>query len=100
MRPSRFLAGVQARRRLGPWGTVALSAWFGLVAGLLEVLSKVICTVVGRSGRLYQMSRHFFWLIPVTNLLVFLGPGLLLAFFVWVSPRFGGWLSVRWMGAL
>ena len=83
-----------------PVGRTGLAAWFGLVAGLLEVLTKVSCTAIGRSGQLYQMSRHFFWLIPVTNLLVFLGLGLFLAFLVWVMPRFGRWLSVRGLGAL
>ena len=81
-------------------GAYCVAAWFGLVAGLLEVLTKVSCTAIGRSGQLYQMSRHFFWLIPVTNLLVFLGLGLFLALLVWVMPRFGRWLSVRGLGAL
>ena len=79
---------------------IAFSAWFGLVAGLLEVLTKIVCTAVGRSGRLYQMSRHFFWLIPITNVLVFLFLGALLALVVRIWPRFGRWLGVRWLLAL
>ncbi len=85
---------------LGAGEVIAFSAWFGLLAGLLEVLAKITCTAVGRFGRLYQMSRHFFWLIPVTNLIVFLFLGLLLAFLARLWPRFGGWLSIRWLSAL
>ena len=44
------------------------------------------------------MSRHFFWLIPLTNLLVFLFLGLLLALVWLLWPRFGRWLGMRWLG--
>ncbi len=96
------VASLEARtgRRLGPRAVLALSAWFGLLAGLLEVLTKVVCAAVGRGGRLYQMSRHFVWLIPLTNLLVFLVLGVFLALLVWVWPRLGRWLSMRFLAAL
>lgn len=100
MGPSRPAPGAPAARRPGALEVIALSAWFGLVAGLLEVLTKVSCTMIGRFGGLYQMSRHFFWLIPLTNLLVFLSLGVFLALGVRLWPRFGGWLSIRWLGAL
>ncbi len=93
--PDRQFARGRALRE-----TLALAAWCGLLAGLLEVLTKVVCTAVGRTGRLYQVSRHFVWLIPVTNLLVFLVFGVFLALFVWMFPRFGRWFSRRWLGAL
>ncbi len=90
----------QATPQLGAGGFLALAAWCGLLAGLLEVLTKVVCTAAGRTGRYYQMSRHFFWLIPVTNLLVFLGLGILLAGLVWMFPRFGRWFSLRSLAAM
>ncbi len=79
---------------------LALAAWCGLLAGLLEVLTKVVCAAVGRSGRLYLMSRHFVWLIPLTNLAVFLILGLFLAGLARVFPRFGRWFSLRCLAAL
>lgn len=93
-------APVTSMRWPGPWQVLALSAWFGLLAGLLEVLTKVVCTALGRAGHLYQTSRHFFWLVPVTNLLIFLLLGGLLALLVRVWPRLGSWCSVRVLTAL
>ena len=43
-------------------------------------------------NQFYWMSRHFVWLIPLTNLLIVLGLGLVLALVVLVWPRGGGWL--------
>ena len=86
--------------RLGVVRMLGLAGWCGLLAGLLEVLTKVVSTASGRTGRLYQMSRHFYWLIPVTNLLVFLLIGLLLAGFAAWFPRFGRWFALRWLAAM
>ena len=67
-----------------PFSFVALSMWCGLVAGLLEVGTILLRKRVIGANRLFGMSRHFVWLIPVTNLLIFLGLGIVLAlFFVW-----------------
>ena len=52
-----------------------LSAWCGLVAGLLEVGTIVVRKEMFDANHLYGMSRHFAWLIPVTNIGVFPGPG-------------------------
>jgi len=95
MIPSIPLPGRQFTRGHASWETLALAAWCGLVAGLLEVFTKIACTAVGRTGRLYQISRHFVWLIPLTNLLVFLFLGMFLALLVWMFPRFGHWFSRR-----
>jgi arylsulfatase A-like enzyme len=46
------------------------------------------------------MSRHFIWLTPLANLVLFVGVGLLLALLTRLSPRLGGWLSPRLMFAL
>ena len=90
----------QATRQRSIAQVLALSLWCGLLAGVLEALTKVVSTASGRTGRLYQMSRHFFWLIPITNLAVFLVLGLLLAGFVRVYPRFGRWFALRCLAAL
>ena len=92
--------GQEPSLRLRPRLLLALAAWFGLVSGLLEVLTKVVCSALGRGGRLYQMSRHFFWLIPFTNLLIFLIFGLVLAVFASKFPRAIRWFSLRWFVAL
>jgi arylsulfatase A-like enzyme len=61
------------------WGFLSgllLSAWCGLVAGLLEVGSIVLRKQVFDSDHLYRMSRHFVWLIPLADACVFLASGL------------------------
>ena len=72
--------------RLRPWSVLLLSAWCGLVSGLLEVGVIVLRKRTFDPNHLYWMSRHFVWLIPLTNLCIFLvlgvagvGPGLGLA---------------------
>ncbi len=54
-----------------------LSAWCGLVAGLLEVAAIVIRKRLFDPNQLYGMSRHFVWMIPVANSCVFLVLGAL-----------------------
>ncbi len=93
-------SGRRSTPRLGTKVALAVAAWCGLLAGLLEVSTKVICAALGRSGRLYQMSKHFCWLIPVTNLLVFIAFGLLLAAMARLAPGFARWFGLRWLAAL
>jgi arylsulfatase A-like enzyme len=47
---------------------------------------------------MYLMSRHFVWLIPLSNLLFFSGMGIGLAVVTKVWPRAGGWISPRFIG--
>jgi arylsulfatase A-like enzyme len=77
-----------------------LSAWCGLVAGLLEVGTIVLRKHVFDPDHLYKMSRHFVWLIPLSNLCVFLTLGLLGCAIVLLWPRPGRWLFTRGFGAL
>ncbi len=42
-----------------------------------------------------MMSRHFVWLAPLSNLLLFSGAGLILAVATRLRHRPGGWLSLR-----
>ena len=44
---------------------------------------------------MYSMSRHFVWVGPLSNLLLFIGLGLLLAMATKLWPRLGGWLGSR-----
>ena len=43
----------------------------------------------------YWMSRHFLWLIPLTNLLIFVGLGLAFSFLVLCWPRLGSHFAAR-----
>ena len=74
---------------------LAWSVWLGLAAGLLEVGTRVLCRAIDPTNRLYLMSRHFVWLTPLANMLLFFGLGLLLAGITKFWPRSGGWLSLR-----
>ena len=56
-----------ATRAPGLISMLALSAWGGLVAGLLEVATIVFRKEMFDANHLYGMSRHFVWLIPVTQ---------------------------------
>ena len=56
---------------------LVLAAWCGLVAGLLEVGTIVLRKELFDPNQLYGMSRHFVWLIPLTNLGLFLVLGCL-----------------------
>jgi arylsulfatase A-like enzyme len=84
-----------AWHRLGPIDVLLLSAWCGLAAGELEVGARVISKSLSSTDRLYQMTRHFVWLVPLINLALFLGFGLFLAAATRLWPRRAGWLSPR-----
>jgi arylsulfatase A-like enzyme len=77
-----------------------LSAWCGLVAGLLEAGAIVLRKQRFDLNPLYRMSRHFVWLIPLTNLSVFLVLGLFGGLIVLAWPRRGRWLFSRLLCAL
>jgi arylsulfatase A-like enzyme len=79
---------------------VGLSIWCGLVAGLLEVGAIIVRKQVFDPNHLYGMSRHFVWLIPVTNLVIFLAFGLLGCVVSWAWPSRGRWLVARALCAL
>jgi arylsulfatase A-like enzyme len=85
---------------MGPLDVLVLSAWCGLAAGLLEVAARVSCRTLGATNRLYQMSHHFVWLTPLSNLLLFLVLGLFLAGTTKLWPRRGGFASPRLIATL
>jgi arylsulfatase A-like enzyme len=85
---------------LGVMSFLVLSAWCGLVAGLLEVATIVVRKEFFDANHLYGMSRHFTWLIPLTNLGVFLTIGLGGWGVSRIWRRSGSWLVARGMCAL
>ena len=67
-----------------------LSAVCGLVAGELEVASRIGYSVLSSSNGLLLMTRHFVWLVPLVDLVLFLGFGVLLALATRLWPRARG----------
>jgi arylsulfatase A-like enzyme len=93
-------AGAAANPRLGPLGVVALAAWCGLAAGLLEAGGNALYTKVLNDNHLYHMSRHFPWMMPLGNLALFLALGLVLAPVVRRWPRAGSKAAAYALGTL
>ncbi|MGC8644047.1 MAG: sulfatase-like hydrolase/transferase, partial [Isosphaeraceae bacterium] len=84
---------------LRPRHLLVLSLWCGLLAGPLEVGAIVLRTHFLALNRFYWMTRHFVWLVPLTNLLIFLALGL--AFWlVALCGHSGRWLAARLLCAL
>ncbi|MGO9468338.1 MAG: hypothetical protein ACLQVF_29755, partial [Isosphaeraceae bacterium] len=96
--PAETARTLVTRRHLGALDVLLLSACGGLAGGLLEVGMRVLCRSIDSTYRLYMMSRHFVWLAPLANLLLFSSLGLLLALATKFWPRWGGWLSLRVIG--
>jgi arylsulfatase A-like enzyme len=72
-----------------------LSAWCGLFAGLLEVGATVARKRFVDVNQFYWTSRHFVWLVPLVNILIFLLLGLALWLLIVCRPDRGRWLSKR-----
>jgi arylsulfatase A-like enzyme len=87
--PDRKANGLHVRSLL------LLSSWCGLVAGLLEVVTIIVRKRVFDPDQLYKMTRYFVWLVPISNLCVFLILGLVGCGVILVSPRRGRWLIAR-----
>jgi arylsulfatase A-like enzyme len=85
--------------RLSPFRLFLLSVWCGLASGLLEVVTIVLRKTFERN-HLYWTSRHFVWLIPLVNLLIFAALGGAFALAVRLSPRRGRWLATRFLCAI
>jgi arylsulfatase A-like enzyme len=86
--------------RLGFFSLLLLAAWCGLVAGLLEVGTIVVRKQVFDPDQLYKLSRHFLWLIPLSDLCVFLALGFVGCGVILVWPSRGRWLFARGLGAI
>jgi len=79
---------------------VVLAAWCGLAAGELEVAARFLHRTFGSTHRLFLMTRHFVWLIPLFDLALFLAAGAMLALAARRWPRRAGWLGPRLFVAL
>ncbi len=77
-----------------------LWVWCGLVSGLLEVATIVVRKRTFDPNHLYETSRHFVWLIPLTNLGLFLALGVALKIFARSRPAESAWAAPRLLGAL
>jgi arylsulfatase A-like enzyme len=77
-----------------------LSAWCGLVAGLLEVSITVARKQLVDRLQFYWMTRHFIWLTPLANSAIFLAVGVLLSILILFDRRRGRWIAARLLGGL
>ncbi len=77
-----------------------LSACCGLYAGLLEVATIVLRKRWFDFDHFYRMTHQFVWLIPLSNLVVFLALGCLGAFLTLIWPHGGRRLFARVLCAL
>ena len=92
---------ILAAGRLRPHHVLILSLWCGLIAGPLEVAAIVLRKHTVDLNQFYWMSRHFVWLIPLTNLLIFLIARPVRSRLLARSwPRRGTWLGARLLCAL
>ncbi len=85
----------EAERRLLPFDVLVLSVWCGLIAGELEVAARLANRAFSTTHQFSMMTRHFVWLVPLINLVVFLGFGVLLALATRRWPARAGWWSPR-----
>jgi arylsulfatase A-like enzyme len=81
------------RPRLLP--LLPLWAWCGLVSGLLEVGITIARKQTVDWNQLYWRSRHFIWLVPLTNLVIFLILGVVSSLLIRYWQRPGRWLAAR-----
>jgi hypothetical protein len=84
-----------ARSELGARDVLAFACGCGLAAGWLEVGARVLCKSLIGINRLYMMTRHFVWLVPLSNLILFFVAGLVLAGAMKACPRWFAWLGPR-----
>jgi hypothetical protein len=85
--------------RLGSFSILVLSAWCGLVAGLLEVGITILHKRYVDIDNFYGMGRHFVWLVPSVNLLIFVVLGVILSWVVRLGAR-GQKVATRALGTL
>jgi arylsulfatase A-like enzyme len=98
--PTSSLDRDLAAYRWRPLAFLLLSAWCGLSSGLVEVVAIIVRKHFVDLNQLYWMSRHFIWLVPLTNLVVFLIVGVLLSLLVLISRGRGHWVATRLLGTL
>jgi arylsulfatase A-like enzyme len=95
--PTRMV-GAAKGLRAHHW--LILSVWCGLIAGPIEVGTIIVRKSLVDLNQFYWISRHFVWLIPLTNLAIFLAVGLVLALLVLCWPSLGIGPAARLLCAL
>ena len=80
---------------LRPLDILLLSAWCGLASGLLEVGTRYVAKSLFATHQFYLMTRHFTWLAPLSDLMLFSAVGLVLALAAKRWSRFGRWFGPR-----
>jgi arylsulfatase A-like enzyme len=76
---------------LSPSSVLMMAIWFGLVAGLLELLLLVVRVTLLEKG-FFLRSAHFIWMVPASELAIFGAWGLSLA----IVARWSRRLPTRW----
>ena len=72
-----------------PWTSLVWALWFGVMTGFVELgllLLRNYQTGGVALGKL-QMNRHFTWMVPVSNGIIFLATGLALGVLSFFCPR-------------
>jgi arylsulfatase A-like enzyme len=71
---------------VGPFPVLLLAVWFGLAAGFVELTLLVVrVRIVEHGGSL--RSKHFYWMVPLSNLFLFVACGLVIGRAARVWPR-------------
>ena len=83
-----------------PLPFLVLSAWCGLSSGLVEVVALIVRKHFVDMNHFYWMSRHFVWLVPATNFLVFVIVGAILSLLVPTGRGWGRRVATRALGTL
>jgi arylsulfatase A-like enzyme len=90
----------RSTNRPGALFLLVLICWCGLIAGFLEVGAIVLRKLAFELNRLYWMSRHFVWLIPLLDLAVFLVLGAVASVLFVRGRHQGRWLASRLLAVL
>jgi arylsulfatase A-like enzyme len=86
--------------RSGSGSFLLVAAWCGLVSGLLEVGAIVLRKQTVDVNQFYWSSRHFVWFVPLIDLTIFLGLGVVLSVAARLSRRRLDAFSTRVLGGL
>jgi hypothetical protein len=74
-----------------PWRLIQIGAWFGLLTGLLEGFYLFGWRNYFKGYRIF-LSHHVLWMAPITEMVLFILMGGLLALLFWQIPRL---ISIR-----
>lgn len=94
--------GTGSKRAASPLAVARLALLFGLLTGALELTQWLVRNRLSGGGALgtFQMSRHFYWMIPASNLAIFGAIGVVLGLFARVRPAWAAGAALAAMGFL